>query len=82
MKLLLPAIVVILFHPLSGASLSTSLSHSVCAHKKTSLTGWLALLQSHLLSPQPLLLSATAHFLVRLTHFSCTFKLQVASHPA
>ena len=35
----------------TGEFLSTSPSHSVCLHKKTSLTGWLSLLQSQHLSP-------------------------------
>ncbi len=40
MKLPLPAILVFLFVPATGELLSSP-PHSVCHHKKTSLTGWL-----------------------------------------
>jgi Putative transposase/Transposase zinc-binding domain len=58
------------FLPRYWRVLSASPPYSVCDHKKTSLTGWLALLPSQHLLASPLLFSPRPHFPAFLTPFS------------
>ena len=81
MKLPLPALVLFLLSPLALSS-PPSPPHSVCGHKKTSLTGWLALPHAQHHSPHPFFFFMRTALHTRLAPFRRRFKLQVASKPA